>query len=136
MIGEHLSMWLYLLASVFFLAALIYGIWILVMRKRAKPVTGKIADIQLASAHPIHINAPRRAQILYYIDGKEYLSKSQITVPMTAKIGDKVAIKYITSHPSRLFTQTYRYMVTLLLMAAFCILMALLQNDWPRLGLQ
>jgi len=123
-----LSMWLYWLASVFFLAALIFGVWILVMRKRAKPVTGMIADIQMAAANPAFVNAPRRAQILYYIDGKEYLSKNLITVPMTAKIGDKVAIKYIANHPSRLFTQTYRYMVILLLMAAFCILMALLMK--------
>lgn len=118
-------MWLYLLGSSFVLAALIFGVWILVMRKRVRPITGTIADIQLAAANPAFVNAPRRAQVVYYIDGKEYLSKNLITVPMTAKIGDKVEVKYLASHPNRLFTQTYRYMIVLLILGGLCVLMAL-----------
>jgi hypothetical protein len=123
---DTLNILFYIAGGVCLVLAAVSGISLAVMRKRVDTVTGTIVDIRLTNAETMKLANSKWAHMLYYIDGKEYVSHNRIQVPMSSRVGDKRKINYIIDDPQKLYSQSLKNVLIFSFIAVLCALTAYL----------
>lgn len=89
-----------------------YIIFDLIKKKNStKETKGTIIHLELALNPGLrHINS-KLATFEYFVDGKRYISKNTVNMPLNAEVGDVKIINYFLDNPSILYkiNMTYFY---------------------------
>ena len=93
---------LYAFALICFGFAFVFGITLLVNRKKLRTTKATILDASDTVTDKVPWNA-KRATLRYRIDGTEYLSERRYTLPSYSAAGDEIKVKYVAGHPEKLY---------------------------------
>lgn len=117
---------LYIVAAIALGFALINAIQMLLHRKKTVLTVGTISFITMPNAEAAKARNSKWAKIAYTADGKNYLSKNRIQVPMSAQVGASIAVRYDIDQPERIYSFSIQRIVVSILIAVICIIAAVL----------
>ncbi|OEH83149.1 hypothetical protein BCR26_02030 [Enterococcus rivorum] len=70
-----------------------------------KEITATILEYDTVAPEVMQINNSKWAIMTYTVDGKVYISKNKIQVPMRASVNDTLTIKYNVKDPTQIYTK-------------------------------
>ena len=114
------------LAGVAALFAVADGIGLLLKRKHTKWTTGVITAAHMPNAKAANGRNSKWAEITYTVDGRTYTSRHRIQVPLYARVGDTVRVRYDTRKPDKIYTFSVKRILIFTAIAAACLLAAVL----------
>ena len=109
------TIFLYLIASVSFLFALYNALAFWAKRNTTGKTTGTINSITSPNPETAKTRNSKWAKVTYCVNGKNYVSKNHIQVPMTSQIGDSVTVRFDLKQPEKIYSYSLtRVLVSLL----------------------
>lgn len=120
------TIFLYLIAAVSFLFALYNAFALRAKRNTTAKTVGTINSITLPNPETAKTRNSKWAKITYCVNGKKYVSENRIQVPMTAQIGETVTVRYDLERPEKLYSFSLKRVLVSLLLAAICIVVAVM----------
>lgn len=115
-------------AATLFVVSVIEGLSLINNYRKVKTVLGTIVDIELVAPEAMKIRNSKWATMSYSIDGKEYISKNRIVVPMYSEVGEKRKIKYFIDEPQKLYSKSIKRFLLIFLGAVLFMIIGLYLN--------
>ena len=122
----HDAVFLLWLAGAAALFALIDGATLLLKRRQTAWATGVITATHSPNAKTTSYRNSKWAEVAYTVGNTIYYSQSRIQVPLSARVGDAVNVRYDTQRPERLYTFSVKRVLIFAAMAAACLIAALI----------
>lgn len=97
------------------------GYGFLLKHNRTATVEGHVYSISMTAPKKSGKNS-KWAKIAYTVNGKKYISQTQIQVPLTAEIGTKITVRYDTFYPQKLYHFSLLKIIISLAIAILCII--------------
>lgn len=118
---------LFTLSLITFTYAIKVQISLFIDRDKVKETKGSIVNIRFVLPEiMLHRNA-KIATFEYFVDGRRYISKNSIKMPLSANIGDIIDIKYYIDNPRILYTKTKMHFYLSILTSFICLLLGLIR---------
>lgn len=115
------TIFLYLIASVSFLFALYNAFAFWAKRNTTAKTIGTISSITSPNPETAKARNSKWAKVTYCVNGKNYVSKNRIQVPMTSQIGDSVTVRFDLKQPERLYSYSLARILVSLFVTVVCI---------------
>lgn len=102
------------------------GVQIIFMSGKTEKTKATIVETKYANSNGTMFRNSNWALVSYVIGNKELISEHRIQVPMNAKVGDVVEIRYYKDSPERLaFFSIKKFAIGLIVMIIFVIVRVL-----------
>lgn len=116
-----------ILSLITFLYAVKIQIDLFLDRNKVRETKGKIVDIQFVLPEMMAHRNAKLATFEYYVDGRRYISKNSMKLPLSANIGDVKDIQYFIDHPHILYTKTKVHLYLSLSASVICLLLGIIR---------
>ena len=117
---------LYIIALVCIVFALVEGISLILMNGKTAAVIGRIVDIKTAVSGSK--NNSKWAVMRYNVDGKTYTSCNRIQVPMSSAIGSQIQVRYCTDQPAKLYSGSFTKLAIAFIVAVICVVIGYIKQ--------
>ena len=118
------AVFLLVLAGAAALFALADGIGLLLKRKRTAWTTGVITAAYTPTAKAANGRNSKWAEVVYTVDRRSYTSRHRVQVPLSARVGDAVRVRYDTRKPEKIYPFSAKRVLIFTAIAAVCLLAA------------
>lgn len=116
--GEKL--FLCLIAAIALIFSAFNGVRLARLQHRTACVEGKIVSIMMPNPERVRFRNSKWAQVAYRVDGHTYTSQNRVQVPMAARVGTPVTVRYDRKHPDRLYSFSAQRVLAGMCIAAVC----------------
>lgn len=117
---------LYIIALVCIVFALVEGISLILMNGKTAAVIGTIVDIKTAVSGSK--NNSKWAVMRYNVDGKTYTSCNRIQVPMSSAIGSQIQVRYCINQPTKLYSGSFMKLAIAFIVAVICVVIGYIKQ--------
>lgn len=117
---------LYIIALVCIVFALVEGISLILMNGKTAAVIGTIVDIKTAVSGSK--NNSKWAVMRYNVDGKTYTSCNRIQVPMSSAIGSQIQVRYCIKQPTKLYNGSFAKLAIAFIVAVICVVIGYIKQ--------
>lgn len=118
------TIFLYLIVTVSLLFALYNAFVFWAKRNTTAKTIGTISSITSPNPETAKARNSKWAKVTYCVNGKNYVSKNRIQVPMTSQIGDSVTVRFDLKQPEKIYSYSLTRVLVSLLIAVICIVVA------------
>ena len=116
---------LYILSAAALCFGLINALQFLFLHSKTAQTVGTVVSIKMPNPETAKTRNSKWAVVSYTVNGKVYHSQNRIQVPMSSQVGSQVKVRYDRSAPQRLYSFSILRAAGSLLIAAFCLFLAL-----------
>lgn len=125
---ERDVMFLYLIAGISFAFAVVNCILFVVKRGKTMQTEGTIISIK--STNPTNENwrNAKLAEVSYFVNGKNVISKNRLQVPLSALVGTHITVRYDRKQPEKIYSYSGKRIVIGFLVSIGSVLVAALMQ--------
>lgn len=120
------TIFLSVIAAMALCFGLINCMQLLLKRNRTAQTTGTIISIKMPNPETAKARNSKWAIVSYTVDGKTYQSQNRVQVPMALQVGSTVKVRYDRFNPEKLYSFSVLRIAVSILIAAVCILAAVI----------
>lgn len=115
---------LYLIAGISFAFALFNCILFVTKQGKTMKTDGTITSIKSTNPTNETWRNAKLAEVSYLVNGRSVVSKNQIQVPLSSKIGTHLTVRYDKKHPEKLYSYSAKRIVIGFLIGTGSVLIA------------
>lgn len=99
----------------------------LLNRDKIKETKGRIINLEFVFPEAMMHRNAKLATFEYYVEGKRYISRNSMKMPISSNIGDVMNIKYFIDNPHILYTKTKLHFYLSIFTSIICFLLGMLE---------
>ena len=125
---DNETVFLYILGALALGFGLINGIQCLLQHNQTAQTLGTILSITMPNPETAKARNSKWARVSYAVNGKIYQPQKRIQVPMSARVGATVKVRYDKACPEKLYGFSWRRMMIAFGIAFICFFAAIGQS--------
>lgn len=117
----------FILSGITFIYAAKVQIDLILDEDKVKETEGRIVNIEFPFPEIMKHRNVKLATFEYDVDGKRYISRNRMKMPLSMNIGDAVHIKYYIDNPNILYTKTKLHFYLSMFTSIICFVLGLIE---------